>query len=238
MYRSQARNGHFASPAPLRELSQADLAAARSLYGSIDPDIECCFAIDAAADLGAEKGSSIFWAEESETGRVVAASAGRTDRARTPLEGLVPGAYNVFAQGSGNGSTVSSFLPVQIDAAGRERTPRTIPNAGSAPIELEFVGINGQLSKMPLVLETGRTHSILVGGRGLDPSTVTIGSTSQSITVISGSTRKHDYGEKFDVVSVEVAIDPDALAGSYTLSATDRRGRTVYYPAAIILPER
>ncbi|MDM7924026.1 MAG: matrixin family metalloprotease [Pyrinomonadaceae bacterium] len=238
MYRSQARNGHFASPAPNREISPADIAAARALYGSIDPDVECCFAVDVATGAGFAKGTSVVWAEEADTGRVVAAANPQPERTRTSLEGLTAGNYKIYVQNSINGATRSALVPVVIESGGRDRTVKTLPDAAASAAELEFIGTNGQLSKMPLTLDAGRTHTVLIAGKGIDAKSLTIGSTSPFVRVVTESARPLDYGEKIEAISVEVAVAADALPGSYTLIATDRSGAAIYFPAAINIPSR
>lgn len=214
-----------------RTLSAADIAAVRAIYGSRGADSECCGSIEGRLTIPGKQSRSINVWIEDEGGRVHGSSR-TTSTGEFGFAGLTAGKYRVFAH---EPSRVKNALPAQeigavIIEPGEETTvaAKAVPGAGD--FEVNYLGANGQLSEMAVSLSPGRSHTVYLGGRNLDPKDLTISFTSPDISVVPGTIRSLDYGDDISVIAFEIRVSPRAANGEYSIYAESRNG----YRRAII----
>lgn len=248
----QGQNGLYGLPAlTARTLSDDDRAGIRALYGP-------------RAGLGAIAGTiraetliygAHVWAENDTTGQLYAGNvtfANGTYR----IEGLPPGTYRVNAEpldgsisaneiGSSRGpyagltGTQPQFRTIELSpinvTAETTSTLNVIIAASSAPtINPRLVGLNGELSTIPVPLTAGNTYRIYAGGEGLDrllPGGVTITSPYFSVSNIA----PQGFGAGVPVVAFDVTVAPNAQAGDYSIRLLATGNEVAYLSGALTI---
>ncbi|MGB7070356.1 MAG: matrixin family metalloprotease [Pyrinomonadaceae bacterium] len=222
MYMSYGRNGVYnLANFHARTLSSDDIVAVQRLYGT-PVDAESHFG-SITGRLLSEPGSReaenvLLWAEDSATGRVV--SRTRSDsHGSFEFRGLTHGKYNVFYRLQGAGSTESvSYELGRVTVEDSEAVfPAKKIEGSNNDIELKYLGFNGQLAELPVMVNPGRSYTLYIGGKNLDPSRLNIGFSSKGISLVPGSTSVRDFGDSIDVLSFEVEIGPQIVLGEYSL---------------------
>lgn len=237
MFEDQPKNSYFGQTAvSSRSLSSDDVSKVRSIYGAGLSELECCGRISGRFAVSNKQiaPSITVWAEDSKTG-VVAQAAGVRNNGTFSLTGLSNGKYEVFYQPTtetGEPITSGSLGKIDIDQNDATVLPRRI-GQGKVGFDLQFIGLNGQLSRLPVRLSSGRTYILFVGGRNLDPKAVSVGFNSPHISVNRYSTTAHDYGKGLSVISVEVRIEQDVAAGQYSIFVESETGIRRYIAGAI-----
>ena len=243
MQARQAYNGTFGLPAMTeRTLSEDDRQKVVSLYGSRlrQGRIEGRL-IDnrAPGTLTALNGVNI-WAENVVNGRVIASDV-TADDGTYRLEGLAPGQYRVIVAAPADGTTqklrsfeLSNQVMVKADAA----TPLSsslVPQQ-SAALNPKVIGLNAELSTVPLPLAPGRRVKIYFGGEGVDqvPGT-SISVNSPYFTVDPATLSREQIAAPYPIVSVEMTVAPNAPFGDYTLRLQSNSGETAFVPGAITI---
>ncbi|HEY8560798.1 MAG TPA: matrixin family metalloprotease [Pyrinomonadaceae bacterium] len=225
MSEQQGKNGTFnLSNFSARTLSEDDVSQIRAIYGAKD-DADCCGALDGKISLANLKSAKSFkvWLEEAETGRVAAGGRLGTDGSFI-FKGLRPGGYLLYAQ-DGAGNFSGQFLGDVEIAKGKTSSVLRKITPAAKDFDVQFTGLNGQLSKLALPLSGGKTYQIYIGGKNLSPEDFKIGATSPYISVSSGNATKYDYGREVSVFSVEIRSLPETPAGEYTLYLQKSDGR-------------
>jgi hypothetical protein len=232
MHANYGKNGVLGVPRFLsRTLSADDIAAVRAIYGARGAESECCGNVEGRLSIPGKQGRTVDVWIEDEGGRVNGSSRA-TSAGEFNFAGLNEGKYRLFAHDS---SRVKNALPVQ-EIGGVVVTPgetttitsKIVPGAGD--FELSYLGANGQLSEMAVSLSPGRSHTVYLGGRNLDPKDLFISFTSPDITVVPDTIRSLDYGDEISVVALEIRVSPRAPNGEYSIFAESRNG----YRRAII----
>lgn len=225
MFENYGRNGMFGMPnLAARTLSTLDVAAVTDLYGSVNFEENCCSSL--VADLTADSHGTL-WLEDAETGRLVRGSqfdgSGAFD-----LSGLPAAEYRLYSQAE---NAPAEFESIDLGAAGSA----SIKLIGSkfAKAGVRFVGLNGELAAQSISLNPDRTYRIYVGGIGFDAADVRIGVDSPFFTIEPDSQIQHDYGEPFNVLSVELRVSPDAPAGLYSIYFENGAGERYFLPGSI-----
>ena len=243
MQARQAYNGTFGLPAMTeRTLSEDDRQKVVSLYGSRlrQGRIEGRL-IDnrTPGTLTALNGVNI-WAENVVNGRVIASDV-TADDGTYRLEGLAPGQYRVIVAAPADGTTqklrsfeLSNQVMVKADAA----TPLSsslVPQQ-SAALNPKVIGLNAELSTVPLPLAPGRRVKIYFGGEGVDqvPGT-SISVNSPYFTVDPATLSREQIAAPYPIVSVEMTVAPNAPFGDYTLRLQSNSGETAFVPGAITI---
>ena len=207
-----------------RVLTDSDIAAVRDLYG-VDGE-GCCRTVSGKLALSSGKPAKKLrvWAEERETGRVVAQADTDADGLYR-LGGLTQGSYRIYWKvNSGNSrSTSSEFDNLVIENNDIKPATQKI-NIVPTDVELDYVGINGQLAESAIAVTRGREQTIYLGGKNLDAKGISIGLSSPYFRVISSSLTGQDFGPDISVVSLVILVDSDAPRGAYTIFATDENG--------------
>jgi len=171
-----------------RTLSDDDRAGVRTLYGSQ----EGFGAI--TGRVGDTEGTpetvTHVWAEEVQTGKVVAGNSTLPDGSYS-IEGLPPGEYRLVAESAGEhaspaeashfvlgagaaveeapGAAHLAEVQNQIKVSAGESIRQDIPlDKRSATLRPQLFGTNGHLSTIAVPLSQGGRYTIFVGGEGLD----------------------------------------------------------------------
>lgn len=232
MYESLAPNGPAANGVYARTLSQDDVTAIRALYGGPIMDYSCCGSIIGQAEPVSESLRAIdVWIEDL-SGRVMTKL--RTDRmGKFQIDGLSEGKYRLFAQGSKG----SSFGALSLGMIAIEANEVAVVRPGRATSlvrsSIEYIGINGQLSELPVVLEPGGTYQLFLGGNGLDPKGVKFGFDSKDISVVDGSVFQLDYGTFISAVAINVRVSQEIIPGEYSVFVQSGQNSRRYFVGAI-----
>lgn len=259
MQPSQALNGTYSLPATTeRTLSEADLAAVRSLYGGggkvgsvegrIQNNIDGSLLPAAAAHV---------WLEDLNTGKVMASGLTSVS-GRFSLSSVPPGNYRAMLEYLDSPVNELAALLAAGDSKplGRQRAFRSVeigsrlriaadkvttlsyvlvPPQNSAPALVpRFVGLNGDLSTVPVPVAPGKRITLYVGGEGVDqiPGGGLVFS-SPFITVDAASLASQQLYNSTPVISFDVVIAPNAPAGDYTIRLQSNSGETAYLVGGI-----
>jgi Matrixin/Carboxypeptidase regulatory-like domain len=224
MNEHQGKNGVFnlTSFSP-RTLSDDDITQIRAIYGAKNVD-DCCGTIDGKITLSNGKAAKGFnvWLEESETGRVSTGSKVSADGSFL-FKGLLTDKYRVFIQDSANNFGGQELGEIEVV---KGKTTSLIKKITTSPrgFDVQFTGFNGQLSKLAIPINSGKSYLIYVGGKNLNPDDFKIGSTSPFITVSSGNLTKNDYGKDISVFSFEIKSATETPVGDYTIYLQNKDG--------------
>lgn len=228
MHANYGRNGVFGARSfSSRTLTADDIAAIRGIYGSRG-DEECCGIVEGKiATTGRTTSRGQVWIEDVD-GRVIGSAEVGTDGGYH-FAGLDAGKYRVFFQGTGKTKTGSAVELVGEATVAVDET--AVVNGKTSAVTRDFdvayLGLNGQLSDMAVQIAPGRTYTVYIGGRNLDPKRLNIHFTSSQISTIPGTLRSLDYGEDISVVSFDVRISRATPKGEYSVfvesSAGDKR---------------
>lgn len=230
MSNSLPKNGTFGlADFTGRTLAESDVAAIRDLYGVTKDNDECCAVIVGKLNSGSVKplkGVKI-WAEEGNTGRVVALTDVAADGV-FKLGGLSGGAYSLFWQKEARDGD-ASFSPVNLlgtyrVAADETRVLNEKIALEASDVLLNFVGINNQLTDSAVSLGAGREYTVYLGGKNLDNRKLEIEFNSPFITVDQRSIMSQDFGTDISVISFVVTVHAGTPLGVYSIFATGEDG--------------
>ena len=242
----QAFNGTFGLPALTeRTLSEDDRQKIRSLYG---PKLKLGRIEGKLADnrtpgvLVPLTGVNV-WAESITTGKVVASDVSADDGSYK-LEGLSPGQYRVMVSPRAEEGVIGAqkFRSFEVSNLVTVRpndfsslNHHLVPPQASA-LSPKMIGLNSELSTVPLPLEPGKRVKIYLGGEGVDqvPGT-SIVVNSPFFTVDPASLIREQLNAPFPVISVEVQVAPNAPFGDYTLRLQSNSGEMAFVPGAITI---
>lgn len=243
----QAFNGTFGLPAMTeRTLSEDDRQKIRSLYGSKQRfgRIEGKLADNRTPGALVPLSGVNVWAESVTTGRVVASDVSGVDGGYH-LEGLAPGQYRVMVSPrseeglSAGGQKFRSFevsnrVTVKADDLS-SLNYHLVPPQVSA-LSPKMIGLNSELSTVPLPLEPGKRVKILLAGEGVDqvPGT-SIVVNSPYFTVDPATLIREQINAPFPVISIEVQVAPNAPFGDYTIRLQSNSGEMAFVPGAITI---
>lgn len=207
-----------------RGLADSDIAAVRDLYGVVED--ECCQSVTGKLMLLTGKAAKNLkvWAEELETGRVIAQTDTDSDGSYR-IGGLAQGKYKLYWKvKSGTGrSTANEIDTLDVENNGLKPATQKI-DIEPTKVVLDYVGINSQLAESAVTVSRGREQTIYLGGRNLDAKNISIDFNSPYFYVESASLTGQDFGPEISVVSFVVTIDKDAPRGVYSIFATDGNG--------------
>src|ERR1044071_7777641 len=238
----QAYNGTFGLPAMTeRTLSEDDRQKIRGLYG---PKlrlggIEGRLSDNRTPGSLSPLNSANVWAENVGTGRVIASDVTAED-GTYHLEGLAPGQYRVVvASAADNAQKFRSFeLSSQVAVKPDVATPL---NSSLIPPQVSLlnpkvIGLNAELSTVPLPLAPGKRVKVYLGGEGVDqvPGT-SIAVNSPFYTVDPSTLTREQIAAPFPIVSIELQVAANAPFGDYTLRLQSNSGETAYVPGAITI---
>src|SRR5882672_9637384 len=254
MQASQALNGTYGLPAITeRTLSEPDRAAARSLYGAREKvgsiDGKILNSMDGSL-VGATAAN--VWVEDLRTGKVMASSL-TTAGGRFIISSVPAGEYRAMVEYLDAPVTEAEALSAASDhkSAGRQRSFRSVevsgrvrvvadkttalnyvlvPPQNSAPtLNPRFIGINGELSTVPVPVAAGKRFTLYVSGEGVDqiPGSGLIVS-SPFVTVDPASLTLEQFHQTTPVISFEVTVAANAPPGDYTIRLQSNSGEIAY----------
>lgn len=221
---SLSRNGTFGIlDFGSRTLSASDIAAARELYGTEDGP-NCCSAVTGKLTVGTGRGAKGMrvWAEEVESGRVVAQTETAADGSFR-FGGLDAATYSLYWQRSEDSGAVGE-LGLVVLAKGETRSVEEKIIAPRSDLSLKYIGVNSQLTDFAVPVTAGRQYMIFLGGGGLDPENVKFGFSSPFFEVLPGSVVTRDFGADVSVVSFVLTVAEEAPGGMYSVFAYGRDG--------------
>jgi hypothetical protein len=241
MYENYGRNGPSGRDVNFLRLGEQDIAAVRSLYGSRD-DNSCCGRIDGTLTVSPTRAiTNLFvWAEDSETGRVMAEGAVNSS-GKFSLGGLSEGKYKLFAQDGGRAEKVSSAQSLG-DVEVEKDHVKTISHRFRSVLsgfDLQYLGLNGGISTLSIPIQAGRSSQISLGGRGINEKQITVSSDSSLIKILPGATQTQEYGDGITVLNLEIHVDEETPPGEYSLFAeTDGGAKRFLVGSLVITPQR
>lgn len=261
MQASQALNGTYGLAAITeRTLSEADLAAVRSLYGAREKvgSIEGRILNSIDGNLLPATAAHV-WIEDLANGRVMASSL-TTAGGRFSINGVPPGNYRAMVEYLDGPASDSAALSAASDRkpGGRQRAFRSVeiasrlrvaadkstplnyvlvPPQNSPPaLNPRFIGINGELSTVPVPVAAGKKLTLYVGGEGVDliPGSGLVLS-SPFITVDPASLTLQQFHNATPVISFEVSVAANAPPGDYSIRLQSNSGEMAYLVGGITI---
>ena len=247
-------------------IAYPDYAGARALYDSQinSPSISGRLVTNTAGRARTIFGAQIF-AEDVGTGKLVAGSIS-LPTGDYRLSGLRPGVYRVFGQ-SLNGAIGPADIAASGGSfsALRETKPSfrsfvasfsspsgSVNISSSSAVKLSLfifseapaltprvIGMNGELSTVPLPLEAGSISTIYVGGEGLDQvSADDISISSPLIKVDTSTVELQNFGTDYPVISFQITVPANVQPGDYTIRLRSMTGELAYLPGALTIEAR
>lgn len=240
MHENNAKNGVFNLPSfASRTLAATDISLIRAIYGArAETDAPCCGAISGrlSTTSGKAAGSVSVWAEDADTGRVLAETLTGANGS-FHLDGLDAGRYLIFSQDlKDKGAAARQFEEIELASGKSVHLTKTITDAPSN-FDLQYVGFNGQLSRLSVPLNGGKSYVVYLGGQNLDPKKLRVGFNARAISITPDSLVEHDYGDDFSVISLEIKVSPKILPGEYSLFVENEKGEKKFIPGALTIEE-
>ncbi len=221
MHAHTGKNGVYNLPGlGARTLAEDDLSGIRALYGAKNVEDDCCGKVGGRLTTGNGKPAKDFqvWAEEFDTGRVVAGVLSNAVGS-FQIEGLAVGRYKIYAQSSVKTSakfySVQNLGEVEV-LKGKTQNIVEKLSGGRKNFDLQYVGFNGQISDLAVPINGGKSYLIYVGGKNLDAAKLTVGFNSPYLKVAPKSLMNHNYGDDISVVSFEVKVAAEIPLGEYS----------------------
>ncbi len=207
-----------------RGLIDSDIAAIRDLYGVDDED--CCQSVSGKLTLLTGKAAKNLkvWAEELETGRVIAQVDTDADGSYR-IGGLTQGSYKLYWKVKSGASRSKSNEIGSLDIEnGDLRSVNQKIDIEPTKVVLDYIGTNSQLAESAVAVTPGSEQTIYLGGKNLDTKSISIDFNSPYFRVISSSLAEQDFGPDISVVSFTIVVEKDAPRGVYSIFATDANG--------------
>ena len=254
MQASQALNGTYGVPAITeRTLSAADESAVRSLYGPREKtgSIEGRILSSTGGNLLPATGAHV-WIEDLNNGKVMASSLTNAN-GKFSFGSVSPGSYRAMVEYFDSPVSDADALSAAGDrkGAGRERAFRSVeirssvrvvadeattlnyvlvPTQNSAPELIpRFIGLNGELSTVPVPVSAGERLTLYVSGVGVDqiPGNGLVLS-SPFMTIDPASLTLEQFGKSSPVISFVVTVSANTPPGDYTLKLQSNSGEVAY----------
>lgn len=213
---NQGRNGIYGLPAIAgRSLSEDDIAGVRAIYGPPAGVENCCGSI--SGEIQSASVRSHVWLEELSTGRVIAGTDSDSE-ARFSISGLTGGEYKLYSKPINlkGGSSVNDSGTVQVEAGKSIKIP-SISSKRSSKTQLSYLGFSGQLSRLPVPVNGGKSFIIYIGGSGITEDSPDIFFNSPFLSISRGSLIRHDFSSDLSVFSFEISLSSDVPPGDYSI---------------------
>ena len=236
MHEKYGKNGAYGlSSFSARTLSRDDISELQRLYGSVD-SATCCQRIEGKLiSPDAKPRTWEVWAEDAQSGRVQAVAA--TDaEGGFGFAGLTKGSVLLYAQDK-KGEEVSQgelgTVTSTNDVMGISKKVSPV----KADFKLDYLGFNGQLSDIAVVLNAGKEYTIYLGGTNLDPTNLKVGFTTPYLSVVPKTVKSIDFNSEISVLTVDVRVDPRTPAGDYTVFVSNAAGMKRYIIGGITVED-
>ena len=231
----QALNGLYKQTAfTERTPSHDDRASLLKVYGSPAESrmIEGVVQMRSNRSTVAAAGAHV-WIEDA-AGRVVASQVSSEDGSYS-FNGIPAGSYRVvaqhlvgprFAQHAAFGRADQSARNTDEVISGEttigttDETAKLILGTSTSGVLLnpQVIGMNDELSALPVQLQPGQRVTLLVGGKGVDQvSADGVSVTSPLIKVDPATVRSQQFGTQFPVISFDVVAAANIPAGEYSI---------------------
>jgi len=220
MYDSALKNGDNGLQYQIGRLSDDDIASIRAIYGSSQPNEECCGSIVGKISSTSRSGREfLVWAQDSFSGRIVSSTT--TDRLKGfRLDGLIVGKYSVYAIESG---VMPGFSRQRLEDVIVEKGSTASLNSrySRKPVgfSLELLGMNGLLSDSSITLERGSSYILLAGGKNISSDRVRIVCDSPFLSVERESIENVTFDANLSAVSFRIVVDNETPPGQYNILA-------------------
>lgn len=224
MFDAVSENGPLGPLAPpRRDLLSADIAAVRSLYGTISEDGECCAAVSGRLLFTGKGTKAGVFVEEFETGRLIAVTESSTD-GKFDIAGLSDGIYNLFWLRDGTFGYIDGYVDLTRTNGTIIETQRV---RSFEPIYVPtFIGIYGILSESAVSLRKGEQYRVFFGGQDAAVESMTPLVRGPFITIDASTKQVENYGRGLFVTSFILKVDADAPSGAYSVMFISEDGRT------------
>lgn len=226
MHSHQQKNGFYNLPGfSSRTLSEDDKAGAISLYGKTADDVNCCVEVSGRLSVLEKNRTSSFeiWAEDSASGRVIAGIES-DNKGSFSLSGLPKSVYEIFARHDEDDSATIRLGKADL-TKNRSKVFTEKIFLQERDFDVNYVGINGQLSNLAVPVSPDNNFVVYVGGKNLSHKNLKVHFHSNKLKVLPDSYLKHDYGSDISVFSFEVEVAENLLAGEYSLYLESSLGR-------------
>ena len=261
MQASQALNGTYGLPAITeRTLSDADRAAARSLYGPREKtgSIEGRILSSVGGSLLPAIAAHV-WIEDLDSGKVMASgltsSSGRFNFNSVPrgnyraiveyIDEAVKEADAFNAAGDRQPAVRGrAFRSVEMRSSLRVITDKPtllnyvlVPPQNGAPVLIpRFIGLNGELSSVPVPVAAGEKITVYVGGEGVDqiPGNGLVLS-SPWMSIDPASLTREEFHRSTPVISFTVTVAANTPPGDYTLKLQSNTGEVAYLVGSLTI---
>lgn len=236
MNETQGKNGVYnLSNFAARTLAEDDIAAVRAIYGAKNADEDNCCGIIAGNILlpnGKAAKNLFVWVEESETGKIFAGTKTNSE-GNFQIKGLPLGKFDIFVQGSIDAKNPDeNFVAEQLGEAEVNRDKVTDferkIETYSKPFEAVYIGFNGQLSKLAVPINAGKSYPIYFGGKNLEPTDLSIKTNSRFLNADGTNLTKYDFGIDLSVWSFELNVESELADGEYSLLFQNGNGQKSY----------
>ena len=233
MFAHQGQNGVYnLSAFSSRTLSNDDIAGIRALYGVGKTDENCCGTISGKLISPTYKTTKSFqvWAEDSVTGQLAAGVKTNADGSFR-IDGLSSGDYKVYASEIAQGKFTASDEVLGEVSVIKGKTSNLVKklNSKEKNFNIQYIGFNGQISELAVPLNSGKSYTIFVGGKNLNPDELTINFNSPFLSLTPNSLIKHNFGEELSVFSFEVRVNPKTPSGEYSFSVQNNDREIAYF---------
>jgi hypothetical protein len=261
MQASQALNGTYGLPAITeRTLSEADQAAARSLYGPREKtgSIEGRILSSVGGSLLPAIAAHV-WIEDLDSGKVMASGL-TSSSGRINFNSVPPGNYRAMVEyldeavKEGDALTAAgdrqpalrgrAFRSVEMRSSLRVITDKPtplnyvlVPPQNSAPVLIaRFIGLNGELSSVPVPVAAGEKITVYVGGEGVDqiPGNGLVLS-SPLMSIDPASLTREEFYRSTPVISFTVTVAANTPPGDYTLKLQSNTGEVAYLVGSLTI---
>jgi hypothetical protein len=231
MSEGHGRNGVYNLPAfAARTLAADDIASLRSLYGPADNNEDCCGRVSGKLTLTNGKPAANFtvWAENSDDGRVLAAVTTAVD-GTFRIGGLDTGKVEIYAQNDVDDPAATSAVDIGQFAVSVKQPLNIVKRLDGIPSEIkpEYLGFNGQLAGLSVMINPGNVYDILIGIPDLKKSGVVIGSSSDLINT-QRRPSVANFGNGISTLDFYATVSPDAPNGDYSLFVQTASGARRY----------
>ncbi len=256
----QALNGTYGLPAITeRTLSDSDQTAVRGLYGSKEKTGSS--GSIAGRILSSVDGtllpaaSAHVWIEDLDNGKVIASSVTNAG-GRFAFNSVPQGNYRAMVEYLD--TAVNEAEALTVAGAVRARAFRSVEMRSSlrvfadkatslnyvlvppqnSPPELapRFIGLNDELSRVPVPLASGEKITMYVSGAGVDqiPGNGLVLS-SPFMTIDPASLTREQFHKSTPVISFTVTVAANAPPGDYTLRLQSNTGEIAYLVGALTI---
>jgi hypothetical protein len=266
MQATQALNGTYGLAAITeRTLSDADQAAARNLYGpsakiGLSGSVEGKILNSIEGGLWPASAAHV-WIEDLDSGKVIA-SALTSATGKFNFDSVPAGTYRAMVEyvetpgkrpdaltAAGDRQLpgrARAFRSVEIRSSLRVVADKTtplnyvlVPNSAPALMP-RFIGLNSELSSVPVPVAAGRKITVYVSGEGVDqvPGNGLVFS-SPFMSIDPASLTLEQFHKATPVISFSLTIAANAPPGDYTLKLQSNSGEIAYLVGGVTIePEK